>query len=561
MKKLHITTDKNIKVCINYKDRADGSVRISGYLVDAKTGIRNDLDIESYTTAKCASQVPDKEKYLIGRLMKAYKEKVTGKPTVELTDQLYTQAFLTLTEKQRQELCPVSWQAKRTRDQALSYFRKTMLPILDEYGAEIDAIQRNEIVQKIRENCLSSKNSKGNPRISEMKVARHLYEFNSLYGALRSACPEFALPEIELPPLTGVKNIQTEQCKALPERVIIRLAAALMQLIPNGLALGGILMMTAMLRTAEACAPRFCDIVFFSSYAVYCVLGQIDDKGNFTAYLKSDDSYRNVVLPKFALDAILARKAYLRRLGYTDEQIETMPVVSAADDCEKAALPNDLSSYLRRLISAISHCGDDFWRAVNALMREEVDLESDGSPSKDPSAYVLRRNACSVLCNFCGMFADLVDALMGHKLSKFCKESWKEYIRRPGNWSKIAEYMEHFVYDPAHSAHPAFAPIQIGQADDRTMLPYTAFKLEVAEKDGDVELTIAVSSCEPNDEVFVRTSSEIISVTPIPMPTCAEENTIIGFIHDREFYQKEIDAVKALDLSAFYPERKEKDNE
>lgn len=167
----------------------------------------------------------------------------------------------------------------------------------------------------------------------------------------------------------------------------------------------------------------------------------------------------------------------------------------------------------------------------------------------------------SILCNFCGMFADLVDALMGHKLSKFCKASWKEYIRRPSNWSKIAEYMEHFVYDPAHSAHPAFAPIQIGQADDRTMLPYTAFKLEADEKDGDVELTIAVSSCEPNDEVFVRTSSEIISVTPIPMPTCAEENTIIGFIHDREFYQKEIDAVKALDLSAFYPERKEKDNE
>lgn len=561
MKKLHTTTDRNLKVCINYKDRADGSVRLSGYLVDASAGVRHDLDIESYTTAKCASQIPVKERYLIGRLMKSYEEKVSEKPTVELTDRIYTQAFLTLTEEQRQELCPSTWRATRTRSQALSYFQKTMLPILDGFGLDVDAIRRNEIVQKIHENCAGSKNSKGNPQVSEQKVAQHLYEFNCLYSALRSACPEFALPEIELPRLTGVKNIQTEQCKALPERVIIRLAAAFMQLISNGLATGGILMMTAMLRTAEACAPRFCDIVFFSSYAVYCVLGQINEKGNFTPYLKSDDSYRNIVLPKFALDAILARKAYLRQLGYTDKQIETMPVVSASDDCEKAALPNDLSSYLRRLISFISHFGVDFWRAVDSLMREEVDLESDGSPSKDPSAYVFRRNECSMLCNFCGMDSNLVDALMGHKLSKFCKEPWKEYIRRPDNWSKIAEYMEHFVYDPAHSAHPAFAPIQIGQIDDRTALPYTAYKLEATEEDGEVELTIAVSSCEPNDEVFVRTSSEIISVTPIPLPTNTEDNTIIGFVHDKEFYQKEIDAVKALDLSEFYPERKTKNNE
>lgn len=541
----------SVDAVINCTVHADDTARISGYLVNAKTGIRLDLDIAGSTAAKTRSQIEDMEKNLVARLVATYEEQTKVKAKVSLTDKPYTQAYESLTQEEKVKLCPLTWRAETTIKQGLAYFENTMLPLLDRYGLDIDAIQAAKILEEMKQKATQSGNHKGNPLQADNKVNLHAKNFNHLYQQLRMACEDYALPEVELPVVGGLKKIQIEQCKALPVNVVLMFAMASMKCISNGLSMGAIMMLTTMVRTAEACAPKFKDILCFEHYAVYGVLWQ--GRGNVrVAELKTTAAYRIVVLPKFALETLEKRKQYLRDQGFTDAEIQEMPIVSMPHDPRVAATPNDLSAYVRRFLRLFLH-DDQYWETVQQAMLMEPDLEDDKSASTDPAAYALRRNCCSILCNCCGMDPDLVDALMGHKLRPKCAVSWNRWIRRPENWPKIAKMLERFVYDPKYSANPAFEPMVITDG-----MQYQDSMAEIMHRffvppDGEaIEIELSIDACEAGEDITIECDGHDLEILTTAVQSRDNDGgSVLGPVYDLDFYYNVKSTVADMDLTEY----------
>ena len=66
--------------------------------------------------------------------------------------------------------------------------------------------------------------------------------------------------------------------------------------------------------------------MFRDNYAVYGVLWQSGGKVR-AQNLKTKSSARVIILPKFAVDALQMRIAWLRKHGFSDEEISKMPVL------------------------------------------------------------------------------------------------------------------------------------------------------------------------------------------------------------------------------------------
>ena len=67
------------------------------------------------------------------------------------------------------------------------------------------------------------------------------------------------------------------------------------------------------------------------------------------------------------------------------------------------------------------------FRLIAALTRREPDLDSDGVPDTDVSAYALRRDWAGRAIHICGMASADVDYLMGHKNSDTKEKDYTNY--------------------------------------------------------------------------------------------------------------------------------------
>ena len=559
-KEIFPTVLSNIKAVINEQRYTDGSVRLSGYLADARTGIRLDQDISGNIKVRTFNQIPDKRQQLIARLTAAYQQATAStRSTVEISSTPYTQAYDDLSPEQRLQLLSPAWRAKSTQRQALAYYVGTFLPLLDTYGLDVDAEDAHAIVADLQRIAEQHGNHAGNTYTTQRTTIRHAQQCNHMYQSMRRLVPNYPLPDIMLPVPARAKGIQSEQCKAISLGMRIKLATALLALIPNGLAMGGILMMTSMLRTAEACAPRFGDILFSECYAVYGVIWQTQG-GLRIADLKNDSSYRPIILPQYAVDALRLRMTWLRTQGYSDDDIRTMPVVAAPNDPNIMADPKALSAYVRQLLIALGY-SDEFWTAVDTLMQTEPDHDEVGTGVlMDPCAYLLRRAGCTLYCNV-GLDPHLVDALMGHKI-KNDPDNWVSKIRRPDCWSEIAAQMERAVFHPQHSNHPLISPIQLTTEylDPATLRAATqvsqlGYRLQADPTIGTVEVTITLESCEPGDSIVAEVSSGRISdVTPSVASVPESHCWCLGRIESLETYMLFIREAEAIDLTSFLPQ-------
>lgn len=179
-----------------------------------------------------------------------------------------------------------------------------------------------------------------------------------------------AIPYIALPLFEDVLIIKPEQCKALELKTLIKTAAFLrLSVADNPLSMGGVLMMTSMLRTAEAVCLKFKEILILGNFGVYGVIWQSNGKIRI-ADLKTDSSYRLIVIPYFGVACLKMRREALRRQGYSDKEIDEMYVVCSQDDPYRAARPGRLSAYLRKILS-LAGCTEDFWKSAQELMDAE----------------------------------------------------------------------------------------------------------------------------------------------------------------------------------------------
>lgn len=549
--KTHKTTINGISAHINYALYSDATVGLNGYLIESRTGIKKDEDFKSRMVAFCESEVPLIEKRVVARLIKKY-EAYHKKPaaSVPAGDNLYTAAYDSLSDDQHRLMCPITWKAENTINQCLGYFRNTVLPLLDPYGTDICASDITEILKNLSEKIKA--NQGPTPLLSEEQViARHITDFNRLYPKLQGSIPELDLPNVIFPSSVGIRRAQTEQCKALANDVLIRFSALLLRLISNGLAMGGVMMMTGMTRTAEACAPKFGEILFRGNYAVYGVVYQANGKIR-VADLKTTSSYRLVILPKYAVDCLNARMDYLRQQGYTDDMIREMYVVTKANDPEVMAASTDLSAFLRKLLS-LAGCNNAYWEGAEKLLRQEPDKEHDGiGASLDQAAYVLRRNGCTLCCNVCGMDTGLVDAIMGHRPSRKALTNWNAYLRRPDNWPTIAEKLERAVFHPAHSANPAFLPIDISAGKKIVKTEgQIIYRVRADPSGGNIDLVVKAETLERGDVITLLHPRPAKQILADALTLDSTQGPILGAVHDQSYYKKYLDEADAIDLSNF----------
>lgn len=545
---VYSTTIRNVALKVNFcTNHKTNITSLNGYLIDAKTRIRHDADVSVSTSVQDARDIDRMVKVLIARATAIYEKKCTA-ATPDGTGGL-TKIYDSLSASETALLCPPKALAASTRKQALSYFR-SFCAAIDASGIAIRQDSVEDIVRLIRDMTESRKKSKGNAA-TEKTILRHIREIEWQLDRLAEIRPDAPIKPLILP-RDRAESVtpEAEQHKYIGADATVLAVAALRRLVENGLALGGILMLLGMARTAEACAPKFGEVVLRDDYAVIAIIWQADGTAR-VADLKTDSSYRLIILPQIAAEAIRARMAYLRGLGYTDAQIQDMPVVSSKRDATTQARPAELSAFLLGILTRTMHPDDDYWDTVKMQMTQEPDMDAYGIPSTDVTAYIARRSRCSELCNGCGMDPLLVDAMMGHAPPKGDTANRDSYLRQPDNWPIVASMTERIVYDPERTTNPAFAQTHLAPGvSGRFKQANIGFSYRA---DGPCILQIAVQTCEIGDDITVRTDGEILEKSCAPVDF--EAGALPPFlapVRPREYYERLLRGADAWDTASFY---------
>lgn len=545
---VYSTTIRNVALKVNFcTNHKTNITSLNGYLIDVKTRIRHDADVSVSTSVQDARDIDRMVKVLIARATAVYEKKCTA-ATPDGTGGL-TKIYDSLSASETALLCPPKALAASTRKQALSYFR-SFCAAIDASGIAIRQDSVEDIVRLIRDMTESRKKSKGNAA-TEKTILRHIRDIEWQLDRLAEIRPDAPIKPLILP-RDRAESVtpEAEQHKYIGADATVLAVAALRRLVENGLALGGILMLLGMARTAEACAPKFGEVVLRDDYAVIAIIWQADGTAR-VADLKTDSSYRLIILPQIAAEAIRARMAYLRGLGYTDAQIQDMPVVSSERDATTQARPAELSAFLLGILTRTMHPDDDYWDTVKMQMTQEPDMDAYGIPSTDVTAYIARRSRCSELCNGCGMDPLLVDAMMGHAPPKGDTANRDSYLRQPDNWPIVASMTERIVYDPERTTNPAFAQTHLAPGvSGRSKQANIGFSYRA---DGPCILQIAVQTCEIGDDITVRTDGEILEKSCAPVDF--EAGALPPFlapVRPREYYERLLRGADAWDTASFY---------
>jgi len=485
----------------------------------------------------------------------------------------YATAFATIPEEYHRSLFKSAW-GSSVRKAAKSFFTNYSTTIIQTI---LDApVITPEVLQEAQENLLEivKANQKNRKKLTSLlntanctdqnvlatqarldaaakiTASRRIDQLNSIYQESRLLLPQYNLPLIQIPHLNLDKYIPLEQCKALPLEFIVQLTSIFLgEIDVTALSVGGILLACCMLRSSEACAPKFENIIDCGDFGVYAVRTKVDSATiEVVDALKSDAAYRVIIIPKFGMHALHLRKAQLKKSGLTEDEIGNTYVVSRNEDPFSPASPEKLSLYVKGWMEALG-CNNNFWESVSLLMQQEPDMDEFGRPLPDPTTYSLRRSGCSYLMNCAAsprlsgehipLFV-LVDLLMGHKL-KHQDIKWKNWLNRQDNWPLVAQMLETVILDPEHSSHPAFA--KAGTKFFPEKICHTCQKLYIP--DGIRQITITVQAHSVDDIVVsFPQHGKAISHKQIVLPKESSSMPVIQEEIDRTFYEKAIGAIK-----------------
>lgn len=545
---VYSTTIRNVALKVNFcTNHKTNITSLNGYLIDVKTRIRHDADVSVSTSVQDARDIDRMVKVLIARATAVYEKKCTA-ATPDGTAGL-TKIYNSLSASDTALLCPPKMLAASSRRHTLSYFRSFCMKV-DALGIAICQENAGQIAKLIRDMTESSKKSKGTT-VTETTILQHIRAVEWQLDRLAEIRPDAPIKPLILP-RDRAKSVapEAEQQKYIGEAATVLTVATLRRLVGNGLSLGGILMLLGMARTAEACAPKFGEIVLRDDYAVIAIVWQADGTTRI-ADLKTDNSYRLIILPKIAAEAIRARMAYLRELGYTEEQIRDMPAVSAERDPTTQASPTALRAFLLSILTRAMALDDSYWDAVKIQMSEEPDMDAYGNPSKDITAYIARRSRCTELCNGCGMAPLLVDAMMGHAPPRGDKANWDNYLRQPDNWPVVAQMTERIVYDPDCTINPAFAQTHLAPGvsgrSNQTNIGFT-FSADEA-----CTIEITAQTAEIGDNITIETDGEILekNCAPVDFESSAPP-PFLAPVRPRGYYERLLREAGSWDAASFY---------
>lgn len=432
-----------------------------------------------------------------------------------------------------------------------TYFKNRILHQLDVLGTKADSADLAEIKDALVEKALKSKNSIGDFETATKSVSQYLHRVNWILEQLYELNP--ALPH-RLFDTEGINALpMVDQVKYIRDDVRVKFAYLLTKMPHCGLAMGAGLMVTGGTRTAEACAVKIGELSLRDGYVVIPILYQIKN-GKRIPRLKTDAAYRYCICGSLMHHLVVQRLDYLRGLGYTNEEIAEMPLVSFPDDPCRYADPSSLSAFARELLQLCGFKKEDF-RLVAALTRREPDLDGDGVPETDISAYALRRDWAGCAIHLCGMASADVDYLMGHKNPEAKEKDYTNYDVQ----ADLAGQLERHTFLPEYSRHPyynAICPIP-GKTIDLT--GYSGYRVTAGKEP--IEVTLRITTCESGNRLVFTTDGTVVSPPESQTgakdsPRLRKNRPMIGPVTSPDKYRKWIDQAEHIDISKWSDKRR-----
>ena len=150
-------------------------------------------------------------------------------------------------------------------------------------------------------------------------------------------------------------------------------------------------------RTGEAAAIQSSEIIDYDTFLCIKICYQDDDSGGRTNVLKTPNSYRYVVMDEWGESVVRRCNNVIRDLDNSDEYRVT---------------ESELSKWVKTMLVSAGLTPEeiDAWRSDMLL-----EVETPGRKvEKDVTAYILRRNRCTIWDHICGYTSEELDAQMGH---------------------------------------------------------------------------------------------------------------------------------------------------
>lgn len=431
-----------------------------------------------------------------------------------------------------------------TEKWSYSYFENRILPRLDVLGLELDSMDLAVLKDELVEMALKHGRSNQDPVAATRSVSQYLYRVNWILTQMYGLNP--VLPR-RLFDTEGMQAIPiADQVKHIPNDVRVKFAYLLTKMPHCGLAMGAGLMAAGGVRTAEACAVNIGEISLRNGYVVIPILNQIKH-GTRISRLKTNASYRCCICGSLMHQLVVQRMEYLRGLGYSDEEIMDMPLVSSPDDPCRYADPSSLSAFAKELLLLCGFTKENF-RLVAALTKRYPDLDCNGVPETDVTAYALRRDWTGRAIHLCGMTSADVDYLMGHKNSEVKEKDYTNYDVQ----EDLARQLERYVFLPEYSWHPFYRAICPAPGETVDLTGNSGYR--IAADKVPIVVTLRLTSCECGNYMVIDTDGTVVS-PPKPQvgakdsPRQRENRPMIGSVTASDHYRKWIEQAEQIDIS------------
>lgn len=374
-----------------------------------------------------------------------------------------------------------------------------------------------EPVKEVLTNQVSaSKNSYKNAEKNENRVKTIIHHASTVYQIV-SAFWDEEYPTLRLPELQwstdNPKRSVKEQLKMLDPATREKFCRKLYDLAEDKPALvKGAVLMLLNLRTAEAAAVeekdvKFCEDKEVGSYSVINVFYQSQDGVQKTPILKTKQSTRMIPAGYWHTEVLKKCFAALQKTG-------------------ESAMTSS-SELAEWILEKLKEAGC----RVENVMPPASELADVGSLA----AYILRRDAASVMKNQMGMSSYEIDFLMGHKQRG--NKSEHPDLRLAEEQKKLVAKMNRFCYMRTLTKAPAVTPIQLAHGNELQTIDYDKLCLQMPQNTSRCELEFRAS--EPGESISIVCPAELAGKLQI---RSRRETTIIkpalGCVTKEEEYEK-----------------------
>ena len=388
--------------------------------------------------------------------------------------------------------------ADSTARSALAYLLNSIAKRVD--SPEEDMYALADMLYEQANNRTKDRKNAGTPRTVGNEIKRAIRAFKVIKAEYPQELWAFKL---DIPVKDLGKPSEKEQKKSISPRERVLVAVVLLELAMRGfvLAFGGALMFFLGLRRGEAAAPLMGSIASYENgrYGSYLVDYQIQSD---LTRLKTDNSYRWVVLPYIAMELVQIRVEQLKAKGLDDKTIRSIPFTSETDTPGGYVQPGKIADFMKQLLI---RCGvaEDKFRPVNDSEIEFVEKYEDG----DYVGHLTRRDFSSRGLTDCGCSPALMDYLLGHKSAEL-GDRYFELTRGTQEWAQmVAGILERYVFLPEYSVNPAVQPVEIDENRIYQLDGNVCYRFIARE---DCVVRFVIRNTEPNDVLECSTQGMIV---------------------------------------------------